>query len=151
MATALKTIKNDLKPTILPLKSSFKHHSSPFIESLQIEVRLPDEVTKIHFTISHYLSSHSIGLEYGFTKAPKKKTPKKEHYSLSNLTDSTVLPGIDGTHLAKIKSLQKFEAKENVILSLSPLDEQIDAYINLIKANWPSLTQYATEFAKVQL
>jgi len=151
MANALKGIKHDLKPAFASFKSRFHHHSTAFIESLKIDVRMPDDITQIYFIFSHYVKAHSIGLEYGFIKAPKKKTPKKEQYSLSNLTDLSVLPSIDPSHLAKIKSLQKFEAKENVIFAISPLDEQIDGYVNLVKANWPALTQYAEDFAKVQL
>ena len=148
MAKILQAYKADIIQGMAPHKIKFKHQSSDFIERLTFDVRLPDEVTSIHFEFSLVLKNHFVSLAYAFIKAPKKKTPKRIDYTLANLTKETILVGISQAALVKLLEVQKFKVDEGKIMTLSTIEDQMEVYVTMIKNNLSSLIEAATLFVE---
>ena len=149
MAKLLGAYKTDLIEAILPHKIKFKHKSSDFIERLTFDVRLPDVITLILFEFAYIIENKSVVLNYAFIKAPKKKTPKQTNYTFANLTKDSVLPGVSPTSLSKIIEVQKYKAEDDKITAITPLEDQMSAYISVIKENLASLLESAQTFSEV--
>ena len=148
MEKKLWGIKTDLKPLFHPYKVKFRTSQNPFVETLSIDLRLNEGFTKLEFLISRFKESESLTMEYIFTKNPNLKIPKVIKYSLSNLKPDSILPGIASESLASILPTQQFIKKDQKIVSSSPLEIQIEAYVNLIQLNLESIIASALEFSK---
>ena len=148
MAKLLGAYKADLTAALTPHKIKFKHKSSDFIERLTFDVRLPDVITSISFEFAYLIENKSVVLNYAFIKAPKKKTPKQTNYTFANLTKDSVLPGVSPTSLSKIIEVQKYKAEDDKITAITPLEDQMGAYVSVLKDNLSTLMEAAQAFSE---
>jgi hypothetical protein len=148
VAKLLGAYKADLTAVLTPHKIKFKHKSSDFIERLTFDVRLPDAITSISFEFAYLIDNKSVVLNYAFIKAPKKKTPKKVDYTFANLTKDSLLTGISPTSITKIIEVQKYKAEEGHIIAFSSLEDQMGAYVSVLKDNLSTLMEAAQAFSE---
>jgi hypothetical protein len=141
-------IRDDLSITFSGYKPKYRHSQNPFVETLVITLNLMDDISKIEMIISHFKMSKSISMEFVFIKAPKKKTPKKERHSLSNLKPDVTFPFLTSESLIRVIQLQKFVKDGNEIRCEYSLEEQMETLVKLIKTNFEAILLYANDFAK---
>lgn len=149
MKKQLPVYKADILSVFPDQKVKIHYHQSDFVEKMTFDYHLEDGVTKIYFEFAYVKANNFLTLHYDFIKTPKKKTSKKESFSLSNLTKESNLAGISAADIEKIISIQKFHLQENKIIGDTPLEDQMKVYVSTIKNNLDSLIAAAKFFSEL--
>lgn len=149
MKKQLKVFKADILSIFPDKKIKINVKSSDFIERISFDYRLEDDITAIRFEFSYVYENHALTLNYDFVKSPKKRTVKKESYTMTNITKESVLPGFSSSDFDKISAIQKFHLQDQKIIADSSLEDQMIVYLSVLKSNLNSLIEAAKSFSEL--